>query len=477
MKRPTILFILAPFLFSCAAHSQTPVAATDLAIATGPLRVLPANPRYFTDGSGRAIYLTGSHAWDDLQDYSYATLPSPPPLDFGAYLSFLGRNNHNFFRLWARETPEVRDALQGTTIYDPMPYNRPGPGLANDGKPKFDLTMFNPAYFDRMRGRVAAARARGIYVSVMLFEGFSIEGKGNDGGDPWWGHPLNPLNNVNGLDGGGGKVVHTLAHADITAFQEGYVRKVIDTVNDLDNVLYEISNEDTGSPADSAWQYHMISFVKSYEATKPKQHPVGMTVQYPGGDDKILLASPADWISPGARLPASDGRKVIINDTDHSFFWIALKSEGLAAQRSWVWENFARGSQCLFMDPYLDPSHDKGRNRSVGASPDAYWNAIRRAMGDTRTYAMRMNLAGMPPRGDLASTGFCLANPGSEYLVFQPDDRHEFTINLTDAPGRYSSEWFDVSRGAAVSMAPIDGGAVRTFTAPFDGPAAIYLRR
>jgi hypothetical protein len=49
--------------------------------------------------------------------------------------------------------------------------------------------------------------------------------------------------------------------------RKGYVRKVIDTVNDLDNVLYEISNEDTGSPADSAWQYHMIAFVK---ATRPR---------------------------------------------------------------------------------------------------------------------------------------------------------------------------------------------------------------
>jgi hypothetical protein len=475
MKRSTILLIAAPFLFSPGTRAQAPAAATGPAVATGPLRVFRTNPRYFTDGSGRAIFLTGSHVWDNLQDYTYATLPSPPPMDFGAYLSFLERNNHNFFRLWARETPIVKDALQGTTIYDPVAYLRPGPGLANDGKPKFDLTRFNPVFFDRMRARVNAARIRGVYVSVMLFEGFSIEGKGNDGGDPWWGHPLNPRNNINGLDGGKG--VHTLANPAVTACQESYVRKVIDTVNDLDNVLYEISNEDTGSPADSAWQYHMISFVKGYEASKPKQHPVGMTVQYPGGDDKILLASPADWISPGTRLPASDGRKVIINDTDHSFFWIALKENGLSAQRAWVWENFTRGSQCLFMDPYLDPSHDKGRNRPVGASPDTYWDAIRKAMGDTRAYAMRMNLAAMLPRGDLASTGFCLANPGSEYLVFQPDDRHEFTVNLTDAPGKFSAEWFDVSRGATVSVTPVEGGAVRTLTAPFDGPAAIYMKR
>jgi hypothetical protein len=34
----------------------------------GPLRVHPANPRYFTDDTGRAIYLTGSHTWANFQE-------------------------------------------------------------------------------------------------------------------------------------------------------------------------------------------------------------------------------------------------------------------------------------------------------------------------------------------------------------------------------------------------------------------------
>ncbi len=71
-----------------------------------------------------------------------------------------------------------------------------------------------PGYFERMRARVRAAGADGIYVSVMLFHGFSIEGKGNVGGDPWQGHPLNPANHVNGLDGGGSAGVHTLSRTD-----------------------------------------------------------------------------------------------------------------------------------------------------------------------------------------------------------------------------------------------------------------------
>jgi hypothetical protein len=129
------------------------------------------------------------------------------------------------------------------------------------------------------------------------------------------------------------------------------------------------------------------------------------------------------------------------------------------------------------MDPYLDPSHDKGRNRPVGASPDPYWDALRRAMGDARAYAVRMNLAAMFPREELASTGFCLADPGKEYLVFQPDDQTRFDDQSDRCAGQFSAEWFDVSRGVTVSTAPVEGGAVLTLKAPFDGPAAIYLRR
>jgi hypothetical protein len=158
------------------------------------------------------------------------------------------------------------------------------------------VTRFNQTYFNRMRGRVKAARDNGIYVTVMLFQGFSIEGKGNVGGDPWQGHPFNPKNNINGVDGGGNKV-HTLANCSVTAHQEAYVREVIDTVNDLDNVLCELTNEDTGGSAGTDWQVHLIRFIKDYEAKKPKRHVVGMTAQYPKGQDTTLLRSPAEWIS------------------------------------------------------------------------------------------------------------------------------------------------------------------------------------
>src|SRR5579872_22763 len=65
--------------------------------ATGPLRAHPQNPRYFTDGSGRAIFLTGAHTWANLQDTGVGPVPI---FDWQAYLAMMQSHNHNFMRLW-----------------------------------------------------------------------------------------------------------------------------------------------------------------------------------------------------------------------------------------------------------------------------------------------------------------------------------------------------------------------------------------
>jgi hypothetical protein len=444
--------------------------------AKGPLHVHPDNSRYFTDGTGKAVFLTGSHTWGSLQDYTYSDGTSPLEMDFSAYLAFLNDHHHNFFRLWVWETAMNRNAIQSTIRYEPMPYERTGPGLALDGKPKFDLTRFNPKYFDRLRTRVKAAGDAGIYVSIMLFNGFSVEGKGNVGGDPWQGHPFNVENNINGINGVSGTNTHTLSTPAITALQETYVRHVIDAVNKLDNVLYEISNEDSGTAADIDWQTHMIRFIHDYEAKKLKQHPVGLTIPWPSAGDQVLYTSPADWISPAGKVPKNDGRKVILNDTDHSYFWIGLKADGVAAQRAWVWENLTMGNQCLFMDPYLDPSHDPGRNHPIGPKPDPYWEPLRATLGQARHFAQRMDLVSAQPHPELASTSFCLASPGQQYLVYVPQGS-EVTVDLSATQGELNGEWTQPAEGARLALEAFTGGARKTFKVPFGGDTLLLLWR
>ncbi|HKQ60227.1 MAG TPA: LamG-like jellyroll fold domain-containing protein [Candidatus Polarisedimenticolaceae bacterium] len=434
--------------------------------ATGPLVRLASNPRYFTDGSGRAVYLTGSHNWMNLKDYG--TTDPPPAFDYTGFLNFLENHHHNFFRLWSWELPHSTHGFSTELWYkSPFPWPRTGPGTATDGKPRFNLSQLDAAYFARLRSRVIAARDRGIYVAIMLWDGYGPQFNRNSSD----GFPFASGNNVNAIASGGTES-QSLTNAAVTAVQEAYLRRVIDTVNDLDNVLYEIANE-AGSYSTS-WQYHMIDLIKQYEAGKPKQHPVGMTFQYSGGSDSTLFNSPADWISPVERFPTASGTKVIINDTDHSYYYGNIQGDGPAGQRSWVWRNFLSGNNTAFMDPYLVVW--PGRNAPSGSTPDPYWEPIRASLGQTRTYAERIDLAHMVPQTTACtSAGYCLANPGQEYLVWRSGSGG-FSVNT--GAGSFAFEWFNPVSGAIVQTGVVSvAGSSQAFTPPFSGDAVLYLRR
>jgi hypothetical protein len=442
------------------------------------LKVLESNPRYFTDSSGKAIYMAGSHTWNNFKDFG-DTNP-PEPFDFNSYLDFLHKFNHNFFRLWALELPRSAQGLLLDKIWfrSPFPWPRTGPATATDGGLRFDLSRFDQTYFDRMYSRVATARDRGFYVAVMIFDGFCPQFNRN----PEDGFPYDANNNINGISCGGIES-QTLVNQAVTEVQEAYVKKVIDTMNDFDNIVYEIANE--SGDYSTAWQYHMINFIKEYEMTKPKQHLVGMTVQYKGGINSTLFESSAEWISPNNAQgygdpdidpPASDGEKIIVNDTDHSFYFISLLKADLEGQRSWVWKNFARGNHVLFMDPYLLPW--PGRNVPDGSNPDPYWDTLRLNMGYTRIYAEKMNLAEMKPHNALSSTGYCLANPasqGAEYFVYLPSNGTA-TVDLSAALGKLNVEWFDPCTGKTTYTDAVTGGVAVSFTAPFEGDAILYIK-
>src|SRR5262245_6180798 len=65
-------------------------------------------------------------------------------------------------------------------------------------------------------------------------------------------------------------------------------------------------------------------------------------------------------------------------------------------------------------------------NRDLNRRDDPTWEPVRRALGFTRQLADRMDLASAVPHNDLASSGYCLANPEREFLVYLPEgDRVE----------------------------------------------------
>jgi hypothetical protein len=495
---PTVLMVILMAACSRQVPKEIPGPVQD--VINGPLRIHKDNPRYFTDNSGKAIYLTGSHTWQNLMDF---VAEEDSVFDYEGYLGMMQDNGHNFMRMWTWSQTQMGAWTADTIFASPNPFLRTGPGLALDGKPKFDLTKYNPEYFDRLRRRVEEAGKRGIYVSVMLFNGWSIDRIASKTGNPFPFQPYNIANNINNIgapetpgDYDDRPSLHSIMIApELLTIQENYVRHVIETVNDLDNVLYEIINEG-GS---IAWQYHMIRFIKKTEAGLPKQHPVGMTHT---GENKtpnqVLFDSPADWISPNhvpiewecgdsvistsykTDPPDIKGRKVVFNDTDH--LW------GHGGNHIWVWKSFMRGINVLFMDPWYPMA---GKEDEVKAAGWIYlkggitkddrnyhdFDLVRKNMGYTRRFASRLDLGHTVPHPELSSTRYCLADPGNEYLMYFPEGG-EAGIDLRDVSGIYSVEWFiPLTNRTVIGPKQVSGGEYLRIEPPTILDAVLYLKR
>jgi hypothetical protein len=453
---------------------------------TGPLKILSSNPHYFADPQGKAVLLTGSQTWNTFQDWG--TDGTVVPIDFAAFVQMLVSHHHNFTLLWATELPTFR-GLPTTEknppdfTVEPHPWLRTGPGMASDGKPRFDLSQFNQTYFSRLHQRVESLNKAGIYAGVYFFTGEWL----NLFRFPQDGYPFSGANNVNGVDDGGGKGAVTMTAPNaVTGYQDAYVRKLIDTLNDLPNVLWIVSEE---APPDSLWwNHHLIALARSYEAGKPTQHPIGFATLIDNNDSN-LLESDADWIAPASRFSSvtthgsgHPADKVNINDSDHSYW--EIWNDTPQANRNYFWINFTNGNQTLFMDPYVVFYPRQNRNlspspiRGVSPGPDARWDNVRDTMGYIRSAAERMNLAAMSPHGELASTGHALAalEPGKvEILVYSPSGGF-IDVNLDGIPGQFTVEWLNPATGARLAGPEVKGGATRTFAPPFGGDAALYLQ-
>ncbi|UCG58812.1 MAG: right-handed parallel beta-helix repeat-containing protein, partial [Phycisphaerales bacterium] len=230
------------------AYESTPTA--------GPLRVHPANPRYFTDGA-KGIWLGGHQIFVDLQDNSFnkewikdLRHPDDPEkksrlLDWDRYLDFAQGLGFNYLRGWIIFSTGSGKAAPPRKVASPMPFKRTGPGKANDGGAKFDLKQFDEVFFERLQKRCRDLQNRGVYISVMLFELYGFL-DGEKAGDQrlWEGNMFHGANNINGIDVDRnknrlGEEFFSLDDPAVVKIQKAYVEKMVDTLSDLDNVIWE----------------------------------------------------------------------------------------------------------------------------------------------------------------------------------------------------------------------------------------------
>jgi len=110
-------------------------------------------------------------------------------------------------------------------------------------------------------------------------------------------------------------------------------------------------------------------------------------------------------------------------------------------------------------------------------NPDAEgaeWQCVRRNVGKAVEYAGKLDLANVSPRGDLASTGFCLTKPGYQYVVYQPGDG-PITVSDLRVGTSYHYELYNTEQSKVVSSGRIRAsGSTESFKLVGKG-SVLYL--
>ncbi len=476
-----------------------PVLCLNLAVSeasNGVLRIHPTNSRYFTDNSGKAIYFAGSHTWNVV--FPVRVFPAknayghPADYDsFEKFLDFLQSYNHNFTRLWTGICYMTAKR---------WPWKRTGPGLAHDGRPKFDMTRFDQKYFDILKERVQQIENRGMYASVMIF-GSHIGFEKNYENVVW-----NPKNHINDIGFEDSDSFFNPTRQGLSV-QRLLVKKFIDTLNEFDNIIFEVMNE-APFPQSAQWQKDIVTYAKQYEADKPKQHLWGIT-PYWQNSNPYLLRGPHDWWSPDKSLvdghdyrqggPASYSAKPVIVDSDH-FDGGLYRPDEINKGVALVWKTFTRGNHPILMECYDDclDRPEFGCDNKVNHAFDP----IRKALGRTRTYAARFSdLAMTEPSETFCSSTYCLINPGRDYLIYQPVSNGKSrssrvvggikksgrkrnivrgSITVFMKKGRYRLEWYDpLDESLSNDSVSIKNEGNMSFAIPphIQKDAVLYLKR
>ena len=481
--------------------------------AQGLLRVSPVNPHYFTtagDPSGKAVYMVGSHNWQVLQDRS-----DQAPFAYSQYLLFLRAHGHNFFRMWYYDTPRAYVVHPPYFDLSPVPFKRTGGGQIYDLGQRYKMDDYNEDFFTRLYDRCRQAQEQGIYVAVMLTSAwwpYQLHDLGPDGRSAWQYGYWNPANNTygNGQQYTAGQFQIYKMQTPVPpctgtppptppscptddpiwiSLMDKFIEKVVKKVNDLDNVVFEVTNE---GPKDSFnWQRHVIEHVRQIESNlrNGKQHLIGFTAGGPDTghgdcaattslDNAAYLNSCADWVSLRADpseaghgvpdYPAGSPIKPDMLDTDH--IW-GVGSGSNVPTVDYLWRGFARGHNHWYMDTY-------GQFSDYPAQEN-----IRDVMGYIRAVADSCDLIHMLPDATAASTGYALVNPVVEYLVYHSSDESPptpATITIHNMPAKeFNYEWVSPTSGARIgegSITTIQGDNSFAPPAPAAPTSVLHVR-
>jgi Family of unknown function (DUF6298)/Putative collagen-binding domain of a collagenase len=459
-----------------------------------PLQIDPENPRWLLCGAEH-VALSGNGLWVLIPNTDMTVA------------------EHNEHAAKWRANSNRTSLFSFCHLDELAPWERVGPGLANDGKPKYDLNRFSDVYWQRAREYVADATRRGIYPVIQIWGECYVEGH-PDPANRWNMHPFNPDNNINDLpdlprgkaDAGHDKAFYNTGNAPLIAQQDRFVTKALDELG-TSPVIWDIGNEvGLDTPISHRWIRHWADFFDAYEADHPGLRLL-LTVDTNGGHGHYEAVENLDVVnvhgyrdSQPFKLDADPEagpeesrvnpkriqtalnqhyqtfRKPIINtrivsDPDRKRPLNDRAGNALET-RHVLWAYFLGGAHFI--------SFRNDREDSWTSPPLTTENQqvhLREFMDSFAFWKCEPRVEGIVTGDD----AIVLAEKGRQYAFYAPNGKHfdkRFTADLSEADGvAFKARWFDPQNGGFGESFEVAGGSSIAFGLPTDQDWALLLTR
>lgn len=437
-----------------------------------PITLHPENPHYFLfRGKPTVLVTSGEHYGAVMNlDFNYDT-----------YLETIAADGLNLTRLFSGvyvegwgEPWNTLNPPHGRYI---APWARSETPGYSDGGNKFDLTRWDPAYFERLKDFVRKAGERGIVVEMVLFCVYY-----ND--DNWRLSPLNAASNVNGIGNTDRFAPYDETDPDLMRVQEAFTRKIVSELKEFDNVYFELLNEpyaDQGPQVDDSWNDRIIAAIRA----ETKDHLIALNVA--NDSARVDAINPEVGIlnfhyafPPNAVTMNYDHPRVISDDEtgfdgghDESY-----------RKEAWAFM-LAGGGAYSNLDWSFTVDSPEGTSEAVpddlgGGSP-----TLRMQLGHLKRFLDGFDFIRMRPDNGIFKGGlsedvqaWALAEEGRAYAIYVHGG-DQVNLRVTLPEGNYRVEWLDTKSGEYTPAETLThpGGDATLTSPPYDTDVALSIKR
>jgi len=411
-----------------------------------PISLHPDNPHYLLFRGKPTILVTSGEHYGAVLNSEF---------DYVPYLKELKANSFNLTRTFSgiyREVPDSFGIVENTLGPDAKHFNCP---WSKDDKGKFNLRVYNKAYFERLKDFVQKAGDQGIVVELVLFCAIYDD-------KLWDVNPMNSKNNVNEVGKVGRQEVYTLKEKGLTDVQVDLIQAFATALKDFDNVYFEVCNEPYFAGVTPEWTDHMVKAITEAEKDFPARHLIAQNIangaSKVGNLNKNVSILNYHYATPPTTIAENYQFNRPIADDETGF-----RGKDDLPYRTEAWEFLLAGGAIYSNLDYSFSASRPDGTLKVTTSPGGGGRELRKQLRIVKEFvegfdfvkmkplnsevkggSINAPLSGDPPQAK--STVRVLAEPGKAYALYiLGGTKAELILNLP--AGSYKAEWLDTKTG------------------------------